>query len=129
MRTPLIGCAPSSIASIAPRQPDPGRVTARRLNRAEYNYTIHDLLGVDFRPADGFPQDDAGYGFDNNGDVLSLSITQMEKYLAAAETVARRAVYGPAVGRSRSRPATSRMAGAGLVTSTRSSSTRARTSR
>ena len=74
--------------------PDPGRVTARRLNRAEYNYTIHDLLGVDFRPADGFPQDDAGYGFDNNGDVLSLSITQMEKYLSAAETVARRAVYG-----------------------------------
>jgi mono/diheme cytochrome c family protein len=75
--------------------PDPGRVTARRLNRAEYNYTIHDLLGVDFRPADSFPQDDAGYGFDNNGDVLSLSITQMEKYLAAAEAVARTAVYGP----------------------------------
>ena len=75
--------------------PDPGRVTARRLNRAEYNYTIKDLLGVDFRPADGFPQDDAGYGFDNNGDVLSLSITQMEKYLSAAEAVARTAVYGP----------------------------------
>jgi hypothetical protein len=77
----------------APR--DPGRVTARRLNRAEYNYTVADLLGVDFRPADDFPQDDAGYGFDNNGDVLSLSVVQMEKYLAAAETVARTAVYGP----------------------------------
>ena len=50
---------------------------------------------MDFRPADSFPQDDAGYGFDNNGDVLSLSITQMEKYLAAAEAVARTAVYGP----------------------------------
>ena len=75
--------------------PDPGRVTARRLNRTEYNHTIQDLLGVDFRPADDFPQDDAGYGFDNNGDVLSLSVVQMEKYLAAAEAVARTAVYGP----------------------------------
>jgi hypothetical protein len=74
---------------------DPGRVTARRLNRAEYNYTISDLLGVDFRPADDFPQDDTGYGFDNNGDVLSLSIVQMEKYVTAAEVVARTAVYGP----------------------------------
>ena len=52
--------------------PDPGRVTARRLNRAEYNNTIRDLLGVDLRPADEFPQDDSGYGFDNIGDVLSL---------------------------------------------------------
>jgi hypothetical protein len=75
--------------------PNPGRVTARRLNRAEYNNTVKDLLGVDFRPADEFPQDDSGYGFDNNGDVLSLSVVQMEKYLNAAETVARTAIYGP----------------------------------
>ncbi len=76
-------------------KPDPGRVTARRLNRAEYNNTVHDLLGVSFEPAEDFPQDDAGYGFDNNGDVLSLSTVQMEKYLSAAETIARTAVYGP----------------------------------
>ena len=75
--------------------PDPGRVTARRLNRAEYNNTVKDLLGVDFRPADDFPQDDTGYGFDTIGDVLSLSLVQMEKYLSAAESVARTAVYGP----------------------------------
>jgi len=75
--------------------PDPGRVTARRLNRAEYDLTVRDLLGVNFRPADDFPQDDSGYGFDNIGDVLSLSVVQMEKYLQAAETVARTAVYGP----------------------------------
>jgi len=49
--------------------PDPGRVTARRLNRTEYNNTIKELLGVDIRPADDFPQDDAGYGFDNIADV------------------------------------------------------------
>jgi mono/diheme cytochrome c family protein len=75
--------------------PDPGRVTARRLNRAEYNNTIRDLLGVDLRPADEFPQDDSGYGFDNIGDVLSLSPVLMEKYMAAAEKVVRAALSGP----------------------------------
>ena len=72
----------------------PGRVTARRLNRIEYNNTIHDLLGVSLRPADEFPVDDSGYGFDNIGDVLSISPLLMEKYLNAAHTVSRAAVYG-----------------------------------
>jgi uncharacterized protein DUF1592/uncharacterized protein DUF1588/uncharacterized protein DUF1587/uncharacterized protein DUF1585/uncharacterized protein DUF1595 len=75
--------------------PDPGRVTARRLNRAEYNNTIRDLLGVDVHPADDFPQDDSGYGFDNIGDVLSLSPALMEKYISSAEKVARLAIFGP----------------------------------
>src|SRR5215510_11266828 len=69
-------------------------VTVRRLNRAEYNNTVRDLLGVDVRPADSFPQDDSGYGFDNIGDVLSLSPVLMEKYLAAAEKISRTVVYG-----------------------------------
>jgi uncharacterized protein DUF1592/uncharacterized protein DUF1588/uncharacterized protein DUF1587/uncharacterized protein DUF1595/uncharacterized protein DUF1585/cytochrome c len=76
-------------------KPNPGRVTVRRLNRAEYDNTVRDLLGVDLRPADSFPQDDSGYGFDNIGDVLSLSPVLMEKYLSAAERVARAAVFGP----------------------------------
>ncbi|HEY3132049.1 MAG TPA: DUF1592 domain-containing protein [Acidobacteriota bacterium] len=75
-------------------KPDPGRVTAHRLNRSEYNNTVRDLLGVDLRLADDFPQDDSGYGFDNIGDVLSLSPVLMEKYLAAAEKIARTAVFG-----------------------------------
>ena len=75
--------------------PDPGRVTIRRLNRTEYNHTIRDLLGVDLSPADDFPQDDSGYGFDNIGDVLSVSPILMERYLLAAERVARTAVFGP----------------------------------
>jgi hypothetical protein len=74
--------------------PDPGRVTARRLNRAEYNNTVRDLLGVNFHPADDFPQDDSGYGFDNIGDVLSLSPVLMEKYLNTAEKIARTALFG-----------------------------------
>jgi hypothetical protein len=71
---------------------DPGRVTLRRLNRAEYNNTIRDLVGIDFRPADDFPSDDVGYGFDNIGDVLTIPPLLMEKYLAAAETIATRAI-------------------------------------
>jgi len=71
---------------------DPGRVTIRRLNRAEYNNTIRDLVGVDFQPADDFPADDVGYGFDNIGDVLSMPPLLLEKYLAAAEKIARQVI-------------------------------------
>ncbi len=66
---------------------DPGRVTMRRLNRNEYNNTIRDLTGVEFKPAEDFPADDVGYGFDNIGDVLSLPPLLMEKYLTAAERI------------------------------------------
>src|ERR1041385_1808782 len=72
--------------------PDPGRVTIRRLNRTEYNNTIRDLVGVNFEPADDFPADDSGYGFDNIGDVLSLSPSLMEKYLAAARKILNKAI-------------------------------------
>ena len=65
----------------------PGRPTIQRLNRAEYNNTIHDLFGLEITPADKFPQDDVGEGFDNIGDVLSLPPLLMEKYLDAAEEV------------------------------------------
>ena len=73
---------------------DTGHVTAHRLNRVEYNNTVRDLLGVALRPADEFPLDDAGYGFDNIGDVLSVSPLLMEKYIAAAKLLSRVAVYG-----------------------------------
>ena len=74
---------------------DPGRVTLRRLNRAEYNNTIRDLCGVDFKPADDFPSDDVGYGFDNIGDVLSVQPILLEKYLAAADKILEQAVVAP----------------------------------
>ncbi len=76
------------------RMRDPGHVTTRRLNRAEYNNTIRDLLGIPLRPADDFPSDDVGNGFDNMGDVLSLSPLLLEKYLAAAESVSSVALFG-----------------------------------
>lgn len=72
--------------------PNPGRVTMRRLNRVEYRNTVRDLLGVDFDPTEGFPADDIGHGFDNIGDVLSLSPLLMERYLEAAETISNRVI-------------------------------------
>lgn len=73
-------------------KPDPGRVTAKRLNRNEYRNTIRDLLAVEFRAEKDLPTDDSGYGFDNIGDVLSVSPILMEGYLKAAETIASRAM-------------------------------------
>lgn len=70
----------------------PGRVTLQRLNRVEYNNTIRDLVGLDLDLAKDFPSDDVGEGFDNIGDVLTLPPLLMEKYLAAAQTIAERAL-------------------------------------
>lgn len=83
---------------------DPGHVTLRRLNREEYDNTIRDLFGVETirlgngqegRPADDFPSDDVGYGFDNIGDVLSVSPLLMEKYINAAERITQKAIVTP----------------------------------
>ena len=73
-------------------KPDPGRVTVRRLNRTEYNNTIRDLMFVDLNVAEDFPSDDIGHGFDNIGDVLTMSPVLMERYLAAAETIVQKAI-------------------------------------
>ena len=73
-------------------KPDPGRVTAKRLNRVEYSNTIRDLLGVTFRAEKDFPSDDSGHGFDNIGDVLTISPVLMEKYIDAAERIASSAI-------------------------------------
>ncbi len=73
-------------------KPDPGRLTVRRLNRNEYNNTIRDLLHLEFRPADDFPSDDVGHGFDNIADVLTVSPVLMERYLDAADKIAEQAI-------------------------------------
>lgn len=75
--------------------PNPGRVTARRLNRAEYKNTVRDLLGVIPDTADDFPVDESGYGFDNIGDALSISPLRTEKYLKAAREAARAVIVLP----------------------------------
>src|SRR5687767_15786286 len=69
-------------------KPDPGRMAAHRLNRNEYTNTIRDLLGVRFRAERDFPADDSADGFDNIGDVLTVSPLLMERYLSAADRIA-----------------------------------------
>jgi hypothetical protein len=72
------------------------RVVLRRINRAEYNNTIRDLVGVDFSPADSFPEDPPAGGFDNIGQALSISPLQLELYYSAARRILDRAlVEGP----------------------------------
>ena len=77
-------------------KPEPGPVSARRLNRAEYGNTMRDLLGVDTYPADNFPADQAAFGFDNIGDALKIDSVLLEKYADAADHALRTAIYGPA---------------------------------
>ena len=82
----------ADVFGIDASDPDPGRVVLRRMNRLEYRNTIRDLMGVDYDTRIEFPPDDTGFGFDNNGDVLSISPLLLEKYMQAAETIVSRAV-------------------------------------
>jgi hypothetical protein len=86
-REELVKWIERDVFKIDPKNPDPGRVTIRRLNREEYRYSVRDLLGVDFSVDDNFPPDDTGYGFDTIGDVLSLSPLLLEKYMSAAQEI------------------------------------------
>jgi hypothetical protein len=81
-----------SAFGIDPKNPDPGRVTLRRLNRVEYRNTIRDLMGIDFNTDAVFPADDTGHGFDNIGDVLTISPLLLEKYVAAARSIVSQSV-------------------------------------
>jgi len=75
--------------------PNPGRVASRRLNRAEYVNSVYDLLGLEVNGAELLPSDMAGFGFDNNADVLSMTPALMSRYIAAATKISRTAVGSP----------------------------------
>ena len=68
------------------RQKREGRVVFRRLNRAEYVNTLHDLLGKDTALQGLLPQDPTAGGFDNIGAALNLSTEHLERYLQAADS-------------------------------------------
>ena len=72
--------------------PDPGRTALRRLNRAEYANAVRDLLALDVDFSRELPRDNSGFGFDNVADVLSVSPTLMDRYIAVAGKVGRMAV-------------------------------------
>ncbi len=79
-------------AAIAKAKTDPGDVTIRRLNRAEFNHTIRDLCFLDENFSADFPSDDTGYGFDNIGDVLTFSPVHLERFLSVGEAIAAKAM-------------------------------------
>jgi len=87
-RTRLVSLLEQRLTHIDLSKPvDSGRVTARRFNRTEYDNTIRDLFGIRLSVANTFPGDDVGYGFDNIGDVHSVSPLRLQLFLEAAETV------------------------------------------
>src|SRR5690606_36934749 len=82
-----------AVFPVDPANPDPGHVTLRRLNRREYQNTLRGLLDVRVDVSGLLPEDDSGYGFDNIGDVLTLSPAHLECYLKVARIALDRAVH------------------------------------
>ncbi|HLJ46411.1 MAG TPA: DUF1592 domain-containing protein [Bryobacteraceae bacterium] len=91
-RNQFTGWLETSLDRAASDKPNPGHPTIHRLNRAEYSNAIRDLLALDINAGSMLPADDSGYGFDNIGDVLSLSPGLLERYMSAARKVSRLAV-------------------------------------
>ncbi|MGH9785419.1 MAG: DUF1587 domain-containing protein, partial [Terriglobia bacterium] len=82
---------------LAAANPNPGRPAVHRLNRAEYSNAIRDLLAVDIDAGSLIPADDSGHGFDNIGDVLTVSPSLLDRYLSAARKVADLAMGDPGI--------------------------------
>jgi hypothetical protein len=83
---------------VAPPEPEPagpGWVTIHRLNRTEYNNTFRDLLKDESEPANSFPDDDQGYGYDNIANVLAVSPLLFEKLERASENLIEDALTVP----------------------------------
>lgn len=72
-----------------PYYPPPG---LHRLNRAEYQNAVRDLLGLDVDASKFLPPDDSSRGFDNQAGTLGLSPSLLESYLSAAGTLSRLAI-------------------------------------
>ena len=82
----------TSLDAEAAAHPNPGRASIHRLNRAEYGNAVRDVLDLDVHPGTMLPVDDSGYGFDNNGDVLSVSPALLDRYLTVARKISRLAI-------------------------------------
>ena len=84
----------AALDGAAAAAPNPGRVSVHRMNRFEYVNVIDDLLALEIDPS-MLPVDDAGIGFDNNADVLSVTSALMARYLSAATKISRLALGNP----------------------------------
>lgn len=92
-RAQFVGWLEGELDRLALVKRNPGTPLVHRLNRVEYSNAIRDLLGLRVNDhAASLPSDDAGYGFDNIGSVLTVSPLLMEKYMSTARRVSRLAV-------------------------------------
>jgi hypothetical protein len=92
----FISWTAGQLDAYAAAHPNAGRTEAlHRLNRAEYQNCIRDLLGLEINAGDLLPADDGSYGFDNIAGVLKVSQTLTERYLSVAGTVTRLALGEP----------------------------------
>ena len=91
-RASLVKWLETQLDAASAAKPNPGAPAIHRLNKAEYSNSIRDLLGLDMDNSAGLPADDSGYGFDNIGDVLTVSPLHMEKYVSSARRISRLAV-------------------------------------
>ena len=82
----------TALDDVAAAAPNPGAPAIHRLNRAEYRNAVRDLLAVDLDHARDLPADNSGYGFDNIGDVLTVSPLHVERYVGAARRISRLAL-------------------------------------
>ena len=86
------GSIETAIDRAAAANPNPGRAPLHRMNRAEYENAIRDLLALDVDASTLLPADDSSHGFDNIADVLGVSPSLLERYVAAAAKISRLAV-------------------------------------
>ena len=93
--TAFLASLQTALDRVAVDNPDPGRVASRRLNRLEYANAVNDLLALEIDSEALLPSDMAGFGFDNNADVLSITPSLMARYIAAATKISRAAVGSP----------------------------------
>jgi len=82
----------SSIDRAAAAHPNPGRSPLHRLNRTEYGNAIRDLLDLEIDATALLPADDESDGFDNIADVLKVSPSLLEQYMAASSKISALAV-------------------------------------
>jgi len=87
--TAFLSALEAELDRVSAAAPDPGRVVSHRLNRTEYVNAIRDLLALEIDGAALLPSDMAGFGFDNNAEVLSMTPALMDRYMTAATKVSR----------------------------------------
>lgn len=75
------------IDQIAALRPNPGRRSFQRLNRAEYERSVRDLVDIDVDVNAFLPPDTISHGFDNIAEAQTFSPTLMEGYLRAAAKI------------------------------------------